>query len=103
MDKLEEIKKLAMLGLVRITQHAHQEMVAEDFIWQDVLEAILSANLIDDYPGHRRGACCLLGGVTIKGRPVHIVCTNDQPVLVIITVYEPKAPKWKSLMERNKI
>ena len=31
-----------MLGLVRITQHAHQEMVAEDFVWQDVLEAILS-------------------------------------------------------------
>lgn len=102
MDKLEEIKKLAGLGLVRITQHAHQEMVAEDIIWQDVLEAILSANLIDDYPEHRRGACCLLGGVTGNRRAVHIVCTTDQPMLVIITVYEPKAPKWKSLMERNR-
>lgn len=102
MDKLGEIKKLAMLGLVRITQHAHQEMVAEDFVWQDVLEAILSGILIDDYPEHRRGACCLLGGVTGKRRAVHVVCTTDQPVLVIITVYEPKVPKWKSLMERNR-
>ena len=103
MDKLAQIKKLARLGLARITQHAHQEMVAENFIWQDVLEAIWSGALIDDYPEHRRGACCLLGGVTIKGRQVHVVCTTDQPVLVIITVYEPKAPKWKSLMERNRL
>ena len=32
MDKLRQIQKLVRLGLVRITQHAHQEMVADDFL-----------------------------------------------------------------------
>jgi hypothetical protein len=102
MDQLEEIKKLVRLGLVRVTQHAHQEMVAEDYNWQDLFEAMFSGIIIEDYPEHRRGACCLLGGETYKGRKAHIVCTTDQPILVIITVYEPKLPKWKSLTERIK-
>ena len=103
MAKLGQIKNLVRLGLVRITQHAHQEMAADDLLWQDVQEAILSGALIEDYPEHRRGACCLLGGITVNGRQVHVVCTTEQPVVVIITVYEPLPPKWKSLMERNRL
>jgi len=67
MDKLEKINKLVRFGLVRITQHAHQEMIAEDFIWQDLFEGIIPGLIIEDYPEHRRGACCLLGGTTHEG------------------------------------
>ena len=86
---------------VLVTAHAHQEMVEDDVSMDDVLEALGNGTIIEDYPTHRRGACCLVNGVTRTGRPLHVVCTTEQPILVIITVYEPKPPKWTTPVQRN--
>lgn len=90
------------LGEYRVTQHAQAEMVEEEYVLDDVLHAIGNAHVIENYPEHRRGACCLLNGMTRDGRPVHIVCTTRNPVVIIITVYEPKEPKWKTPTERSR-
>jgi hypothetical protein len=79
---------------VRITRHASEEMVAEGVTLDDVYQAMSRAELLEDYPDHRRGACCLLGGRTRLGRALHVVSTTDLPLAVVITVYEPKPPKW---------
>ncbi|MGQ9573475.1 MAG: DUF4258 domain-containing protein [Dehalococcoidia bacterium] len=79
---------------VRITQHAHEEMVAEDVTLQEVFEALARGEILENYPEHRRGPCCLVSGLSRRGRPLHVVCTTAQPVLIVITVYEPKPPKW---------
>lgn len=52
---------------VRVTQHAHEEMVAESIVLAEVLEAIGSSQLLENYPEHRRGACCLILGHTGAG------------------------------------
>jgi hypothetical protein len=88
-------------GQVRFTIHAHQEMVAENFSLDDVLDGLANCELLENYPEHKRGACGLFGGVARDGRPVHIVCTTAQPVLIVITVYEPKPPKWVTPTQRN--
>jgi hypothetical protein len=56
---------------------------------------------LENYPEHRRGACCLLSGFTHGGRRIHIVCTTARPVLIIITVYEPRPPKWVTPTRRR--
>lgn len=91
---LERIRTQAAAGEIRFTVHAHQEMVAENISLEETLQAIATGHIIENYPEHRRGACCLLNGLTSQNRPVHIVCTTTQPMLIIITVYEPKAPRW---------
>jgi hypothetical protein len=98
---MELLRALARSESVRITVHAHQEMVEEEVTIDDILEAIATGGMIEDYPAHRRGACGLVGGMTRAGRPLHIVCTTEQPVLVIITVYEPKPPKWTTPVQRS--
>jgi hypothetical protein len=98
---LAPIKLLAAEERIRITQHAHQEMIEEEITLDDVLHTIRTAELIENYPEHRRGACCLLSGITKGGRWLHVVCTTAQPVLVVVTVYEPRLPKWKTPSERS--
>ena len=88
-------------GQIRFTVHAHQEMVAENFSLDAVLYALASGGLLENYPEHKRGACALFNGVAPDGRPIHIVCTTDNPMLIVITAYEPKPPKWLTPTQRN--
>lgn len=99
---LEQIRAQADVENIRVTQHAQQEMAEEDITVDEVLEAIATGQVLENYPKHRRGACCLLNGVTKEGRPLHIVCTTARPVLIIITVYEPKPPKWTTPTQRRR-
>ncbi|MEW6202580.1 MAG: DUF4258 domain-containing protein [bacterium] len=87
---------------VYITQHAQQEMVEEDITLDEVLEAVSVGQVLENYPEHKRGACCLVNGFTNDGRPIHIVCTTAKPMLIIITVYEPKPPKWATPTQRRR-
>lgn len=98
---LERIRAQAAAENIRITQHGQQEMVEEGIILDEVLQAIATGKVLENYPEHRRGACCLIYGITRNDRPLHIVCTTAQPVLIIITVYEPKPPKWVTPTQRR--
>jgi len=93
---LRTIRKQAEQEDLRVTQHAQQEMAEEEIFLDDVLEALRSpsSQVLENYPEHRRGPCCLVGGYTQMGRPLHVVCTTTRPLLILITVYEPKPPKW---------
>ncbi len=98
---LENIRRLAATDAVRVTQHALQEMAEDDVVLGDVLAAIRSGEILENYADHRRGPCCLLLGYTHEGRPLHVVCTTIQPALVLITVYEPQPPKWVTPTQRR--
>ena len=98
---LERIRAQVDIENIRVTQHAQQEMVEEDITLDEVIESIDKGQILENYPKHRRGACCLLNGLYQKGRPLHIVCTTAQPVLIIITIYEPKPPKWVTPYQRR--
>ena len=100
-DVAERIRAQAARGNFRITQHAQREMAEEGIILDEILQAIAVGEVLENYPEHRRGACCLLHRRTADGRHLHIVCTTAQPVLIIITVYEPKQPKWMTPTQRR--
>ena len=88
-------------GAVRITQHAQQEMTEEAFSYDEVVHALAAGDIIENYPEHRRGPCCLVCGRTPLDRPIHIVCTSTKAMLILITIYEPKPPKWVTPTQRR--
>ncbi len=98
---LERIRAQVDVEDIRVTQHAQQEMIEEDIALNEVLQAISMGQILEDYPEHRRGACCLLYGLTRRGRALHVVCTTAQPILIVITVYEPRPPKWVTSTQRR--
>ena len=100
-DSLNRIQTQARGDNIRLTQHAQQEMVEENIVLDEVLEVVSQGQILENYPHHRRGACCLLNGFTLSGRAIHVVCTTAQSTLIIITVYEPKPPKWITPTQRR--
>ncbi len=99
---LQRIRVQAASEQIRVTQHAHEEMVEEEISLDEVLQAIHTSQMLEYYFEHRRGPCCLLDGTTNAGRAVHVVCTTAQRVLVLITVYEPRPPNWLPPGQRRK-
>jgi hypothetical protein len=99
---LMHIRGQAASDNLRVTLHAHREMVDENISLDEVLEAFANGMILEDYPEHQRGACCLLYGRTGANRPLHIVCTTSRPTLIIITVYEPLPPKWVTPTQRRR-
>lgn len=102
MPELQQIQTQAASATIRLTQHAQQEMVEEEISLDEVLESISTGQILENYTEHRRGACCLLGGTIRQDRPLHVVCTTANPILIIITVYEPKPPRWITPTERGR-
>ncbi|RKY23422.1 MAG: hypothetical protein DRP83_09275 [Planctomycetota bacterium] len=79
---------------VRITLHANHEMNEESISYSSMAQAMLTGKVIENYPTHQRGACCLICGKDASGRFLHICCTTSLDVIIVITAYEPKLPKW---------
>jgi len=98
---LTNVRAQADAQELRVTQHAQQEMVEENIRMDDVLAAMKNGKIIENYPQHQRGACCLINGADVSSRWLHIVCTTTREKLIIITVYEPKLPKWLSPTQRR--
>ena len=98
---LTRIRIQAAGRAIRVTDHAREEMEEESITLAEVLESIANCQIIENYPDHKRGSCCLLYGLTARRRPLHVVCTTSLPLLVIITAYVPVPPKWIGPTERR--
>jgi hypothetical protein len=98
---IDRIQEQTKNRSIRFTLHAHKKMIAEQVHVADLLHTLSNAQLLEDYPEYERGPCCLVYGKTDSGRPIHVVCTTSLPELIIITVYEPKPPKWINPCQRR--
>ncbi len=61
----------------------------------EIEQALLSGEVLEDYPDDPRGPSCLVLGHGIQGFPIHMVCgQTPSRRLRLITVYIPSLPKW---------
>ena len=99
---LQWIRRQTASDNIRVTQHAQAEMAEERIVLDEVKVALAKGQIVEHYPEHRRGPCCLVCGFTAGARPLHVVCTAGGEVLILITAYEPKPPRWVTPLERRR-
>lgn len=95
------IKEKVLLGKWRFTLHALEQADVRSIEEDSILTALINGEIIEDYPEDQRGHSCLVLGYD-NGRAVHVVCSMHEDTLIIITVYEPKPPKWSDERTRGK-
>ncbi len=97
----DRIREQAGEDRIWVTLHGHHEMVKEGIFYETLRKALLQCQVIENYPDHQRGPCCLVCGWVGSARFLHVVCTTMREVIVVITVYEPTAPKWVTPFQRG--
>ncbi|HEY83847.1 MAG TPA: DUF4258 domain-containing protein [Chloroflexi bacterium] len=69
---------------------------------EEVEEALRTGRVLEQYADTGRGESCLIAGFTENGKPIHAVCGKSEDWLVIVTVYIPTPPKFKTPYERGR-
>lgn len=98
---LDWIKRCVAAQRYRYSRHGDRERQNDRLSLTEVEEALLSARILEHYADTGRGESCLLAGFTDSGKPVHVVCGRMNATLVVITVYIPTPPKFKTPYERG--
>ena len=92
---IAEIRAKLVAGLFEFSKHAVDQSILRRISFQELLEAIETGEIIEDYPDDKYGPSCLIFGVTIIERPIHTQCSYpSRPLLKIITLYEPDEEQW---------
>lgn len=83
------------------SRHGDQERLNDNLNLEEVEQAMLTGRILEQYGDTGRGESCLIAGFTHDGKPVHVVCGRMGDRMVIITVYIPTPPKFKTPFERG--
>ena len=87
---IEGIRAKIAAGLFEFSKHAVDQSILRRISVQELHDAVGAGEIIEDYPDDKYGPSCLVFGVTIIERPLHIQCSYpSRPLLKIITLYEP--------------
>jgi len=99
---IDEIRKRIACGDFEFSQHAVDQAIIRHITVQELREAIAGGEVIEEYPDDKYGPSCLIFGMTIIGRPLHIQCSYpSRPIVKIITVYEPDPLLWIDFKTRK--
>jgi len=98
-DIFDLIKSCFQQESIYYSAHAKREMHTEPLgriTDSEVFEAIMTGEVIEEYPNDLPYPSLLIFGETIKNRPLHIVCAFDknEKIVIIVTVYEPSPDLW---------
>jgi hypothetical protein len=87
---IDDIRAKIAGGQFEFAQHAVDQSIVRHISVQELREASAVGEVIENYPNDKYGPSCLVFGVTLAGRPLHIQCSYpSRPVVKIITLYEP--------------
>lgn len=104
MALITDIQRKIAQGLFEFTQHATDQSLVRRITVQEVREAIASGEVIEDYPNDKYGPSCLVFGVTVRRRPIHIQCSYpSRPLIAIVTMYEPDPLRWLNFRTRRPV
>jgi hypothetical protein len=94
--EIEEIKRFIKSRNYLISEHADEERIKDKITLQELEEAVLDGEVIEERLDDPRGESKLLGGKSRSGKMLHIVIGLRFKRPVIVTVYLPDQKEWIS-------
>lgn len=101
MFEIEWIRKRVKKGEYYFSKHGDRERQNDNLTVAEIEEALIAGRILEHYENTGRGESCLVAGFTQIGKPIHMVCGARGDWLVVITIYIPRPPKFKTPYKRG--
>lgn len=95
MLNIEDLRILCTDETIVISQHALNRLRERNIKYDDVTHAILNGNIIEQYPTDYSYPSCLILGLSVCDKRIHVVAGLGDNKLWIITAYYPALDKWE--------
>ncbi len=90
----QALRQIFLAKQYLLTLHASDRAIKRDIDSLEIEEAVLSGEVIEDYPDDKYGPSCLILGRTSANRGLHVQVSYP-PNVKIITIYEPSSDEWE--------
>lgn len=99
---IDTIKQMVKDNKIRWTNHVIVRLLQRYITQEDIENAILNGEIIEEYESDYPYPSCLIYGVNLNNKVLHIVCGLSEIELWIITAYYPDNIKWKDDLKTRK-
>lgn len=97
-----ELRKLCTPKNIHITLHAAKRLEQRGIFLKDVISCIMNGEIIEQYPDDYPYPSCLILGLNVDEKFLHVVIGFHSPDLFLITAYFPAFDKWESDFKTRK-
>ncbi len=91
---IDDFLKINTPERIVITQHSRKRFSERGITIDDVISAIKSGEIIEQYPEDDPFPSCLILG-KVQDKIIHTVASIDEDMIYIITAYIPSSAKWE--------
>lgn len=102
MYNIEDFRKLNKAENIVISLHAQLRLNERDISIDDVINAIDNGEIIEQYPKDFPFPSCLILGIAIQGKYIHVVVSMNDDKIYLITAYVPSTDKWEADLKTRK-
>lgn len=97
------LRKLCSEHKIQWTNHIIARLLQRGILQADVENAIITGEIIEQYPDDYPNPSCLVLGTERAGKRLHVVCGINDGFIWMITAYYPDFDVWnKDLKTRKK-
>lgn len=100
--KIEAIKEFVRTGKIRWTNHCIVRLFQRNIPQEDIENALLNGEIIEEYENDYPYPSCLVYGINLNNKVLHVICGVNKTELWIITAYYPDNIKWKDDLKTRK-
>ena len=80
---------------IAMTKHAKNRLIERNINIENIKNAIMTGEIIEQYENDKPFPSCLLLGTAEQNKYIHVVASIDNEFLYIITAYYPDENKWE--------
>ncbi|MCL2089068.1 MAG: DUF4258 domain-containing protein [Oscillospiraceae bacterium] len=99
---IETMRNLCHDKNIAITKHARIRLLERNINVEDIKNAIMTGEIIKQYENDKPFPSCLLLGLAMNNKHIHVVVGVDSDYMYIITAYYPDKDEWKEDLKERK-
>lgn len=99
---IKRIRELCGSGMIKWSRHALKRMRERKISTDDFSNCISTGEIIEQYPDSHYHPSCLILGVSINGKYLHVVIGCDNEYVYAVTAYYPDPSEWETDMKTRK-
>ena len=98
---IDQFKRLNKPESMVMTQHSRKRFSERGIFLSDIIAAIDTGEIIEDYPeDHPFPSCLILGQSETK--VIHVVASISDEMINLITAYIPDSERWEADLKTRK-